>query len=112
MSEADAESRWTESDEKLFDVVARRVVQYRMEVPAVLFLESVRPMNFVGSQTLVFFAPLVQAFFPLPQYERFAKLLEDRDNLDRLARCIEREADRRRVSRDAGSVPKERPKDS
>lgn len=86
-------------DAALLDAVAQRVVRYRMEVPAVLFLESVRPMNFIGSQALVFFAPLVQAIFAMPQYERFAKLLEERDNLEILARRIEEAAD----ARDAGA---------
>lgn len=92
-------------DEQLLLAVARRVAQYRMEVPAVLFLESVRPMNFVGSQAMVFFSPLVQAVFPMPQYERFAKLLEDRENLERLARMIETEADRRDDARGGGRDP-------
>lgn len=89
-------------DEALLAAVARRVARYRMEVPAILFLESVRPLNFVGSQAMVFFAPLVQALFAMPEYERFAKLLEDRENLERLARRIEAEADRRDAGPDAG----------
>ena len=89
-------------DEALLLTVAQRVVRYRMEVPAVLFLESVLPLNFVGSQAMVFFAPLVQALFAMPQYERFAKLLEDRENLERLARLIEAEADRRDAGPKAG----------
>ena len=102
MSPAEAPGPLPPEDEQLLTAVARRVAQYRMEVPAVLFLESVRPMNFVGSQAMIFFAPLVQALFPMPQYERFAKLLEDRENLERLARLIETEADRRDDARAGG----------
>ncbi|HKA25245.1 MAG TPA: hypothetical protein VKF80_09705 [Candidatus Eisenbacteria bacterium] len=82
-------------DEALLASVAARVVRLRMEVPAVLFLESVKPLNFVGSQAMVFFQPLAQAIFPWPQYERFTQLMSDRDHLERLTRLIETEADAR-----------------
>jgi len=84
-----------ESDEALLLAVAQRVVRLRMEVPAVLFLESVRPLSFVGSQAMVFFQPFAQALFPWNQYERFTQLVSDRDNLERLTRLIEAEADAR-----------------
>jgi len=84
-----------ESDEALLLTVAQRVVRLRMEVPAVLFLESVRPLSFVGSQAMVFFQPFAQALFPWNQYERFTQLVSDRDNLERLTRLIEAEADAR-----------------
>jgi len=82
-------------DEKLLAAVAQRVVRLRMETPAVLFLESVRPLSFVGSQALVFFEPFAQAIFHWEQYERFTRLVGDRDNLERLTRLIEDEADAR-----------------
>lgn len=84
-----------EEDEALLVRVAQRVARLHMEVPAVLFLESVRPLSFVGSQAMVFFQPFAQAIFPWPQYERFTELMSDRDNLDRLTRLIEAEADAR-----------------
>jgi hypothetical protein len=84
-----------EDDEALLLAVATRVVRLRMEVPAVLFLESVKPLSFVGSQAMVFFQPMAQAIFPWPQYERFTQLMSDRDNLERLTRLIEAEADAR-----------------
>lgn len=85
----------TAEDERFLADLAERVVRYRMEVPALLFLESLPPLSFVGSQAMVFFAPLVQALFASPQYERVGRLLEDRDHLDRLARRIEAAAARR-----------------
>ena len=84
-----------ENDEALLLAVAQRVVKLRMEVPAVLFLESVKPLSFVGSQAMVFFQPFAQALFPWNQYERFTQLVSDRDNLERLTRLIEAEADAR-----------------
>ena len=82
-------------DQELLVAVAQRVVRLRMETPAVLFLESVRPLSFVGSQALVFFEPFAQALFHWEKYERFTHLVADRDNLERLTRLIEDEADAR-----------------
>jgi hypothetical protein len=91
-----------ERDQALLDRVARRIVELRMEVPAVLTLESVRPLSLVGSQALHFLQPLVQTLFHLPDYQRFAELIEHRENLERLTCRIEELAGERRA-RDAGS---------
>lgn len=65
-------------------------MRYRMTVPAILFLESVKPLSFVGSQALHFFEPMVRAVFTVPDYERFAALMERRENLEALLVAIER----------------------
>jgi len=69
--------------------MAEQVVARRMTVPAILFLESVKPVSFIGSQALYFFEPMVRAFFTIPEYERFAALLERRDTLEALLVRIE-----------------------
>ena len=60
-----------------------------MTVPAIFFLESVKPLSFVGSQALHFFEPMVNAFFQVREYERFAILMERRENLEVLLVKIE-----------------------
>jgi hypothetical protein len=83
-----------------------------MTVPAIFFLESMKPLSFVGSQAMHFFEPMVHAFFPVRDYERFAILMEQRENLEVLlvkiearddaARHEERERrERERAERDA-----------
>jgi len=69
--------------------MAEQVVARRMTVPAILFLESVKPVSFIGSQALYFFEPMVRAFFTVPEYERFAALLERRESLEDLLVRIE-----------------------
>ena len=102
----------TPEDEALLERLATRVVAMRMTVPAILFLESSKPLSFLGSQALYFFEPMVRAFFSVPEYERFAQLLERRETMEALlvkieekdaaARSAEREAKaRRRAERDA-----------
>lgn len=69
--------------------MAEQVVSRRMTVPAILFLESVKPVSFIGSQALYFFEPMVRALFTVPEYERFAALLERRETLEALLVRIE-----------------------
>ena len=79
-------------DLALLERVAEAVVQRGMAAPAVLFLESVGPMNFLGSQALHFFTPILEVVFPQRDIERVALLLERRDTLSRLAGLIENRA--------------------
>lgn len=85
-------------DVALLDRVAAAVVERGMAVPAVVFLESVGPMNFLGSQALHFFTPILEVVFPQRDIERVALLLERRDTLSRLAVLIERQAETRRAA--------------
>jgi hypothetical protein len=68
----------TADDRALLDRVARRVVELRLEVPALLALESCRPLSLLASQSMLFFEPLVQALLRMGQYRRFALLTERR----------------------------------
>lgn len=90
----------------------------RMTVPAILFLESTKPLSFLGSQALYFFEPFIRAFFTVPEYERFARLLERRETMEALlVKIEEKDADarnaeqaekaRRRAERDAARNRKE-----
>lgn len=83
----------SEEDRALLDRVATRVVELRMEVPAILTLESAAPVSFVAGQTMLFFEPFVAALLRFPDYRRFAALVERRDALEALSRMIETRAD-------------------
>jgi hypothetical protein len=80
----------------LIERVARRVVELHLEVPAILALESSKPLALLASQTLIFLEPVLLAVLPLPDYRRFAVLVERRDALELLTESIERGADGRR----------------
>jgi len=71
------------------DRVARFVVRFGMTVPAVLALESVRPLSFVGSQFMHLLSPSIGAFLTLPEWDALARLLEDRRGLEYILRRIE-----------------------
>ena len=71
-------------DLALLERVAARVVELHLEVPAVLTLESVRPLSFVAGQAMVFFQPLVQALLRFDDYGASPRLLERRETLELL----------------------------
>jgi len=77
------------SDDEIIDVVAKRITRMGLGVPAIFFLESSKPLSFLGSQALVFFEPFVKTFFEIKNYERFCLLIEDRNNIEKLIQKIE-----------------------
>jgi hypothetical protein len=79
----------TDEQIRLFERLADRVVKLRFTVPAVVFLESVRPLNFVGSQAMLFFAPMVHALFGAHEYDLIQSALERRETLGYLADLLE-----------------------
>ena len=63
-----------EADQELIERVARRVVDLRMTVPAILLLEGARPLNFLASQTMLFFRPVIESVWASQDYGRFQEL--------------------------------------
>ena len=100
-------------DRELLDRLAGRVVELRMETAALLTLESVRPMSLLAGQAMVFFEPFAQAMFRLPDYRRYAALIERRDMLDLLMESIEARVDIRESARAAARrTPRSTPGES
>lgn len=86
-------------DLALLDRLANRVVELRMEVPAILALESGKPLSLVASQAMIFFEPFVQALFSFPDYRRYAALIERRGAIEALLTRIEDRSERVRAER-------------
>ena len=61
-----------------------------MSAPAILFLESTKPLNMIGCQTLNFLEPIVQSLFSIRQYDEFIRLMEKRSNIEDLILRIEK----------------------
>ena len=82
-------------DMAVLERISNKVVAMRLSAAAVLFLESVRPLSFLGSQAMVFFGPVIQSVFGGHQYDAIRRTLEHRDGIETLIRLIESaEADR------------------
>ena len=78
------------------DRLAAAVVDRGMETPAIVLIDSIRPVSFLAGQTLHAVWPLVRIAGDFKDYEAVAGALEDRQMLERLALRIERLAEERR----------------
>jgi hypothetical protein len=91
------EKALTPEEQELLNRVASKVVQKQMTVPAILFLESVKPLNWIGSQVMVFLDPFVSAIvgekskilFNYKDYNLLRQMMERRENTERLLQKIE-----------------------
>jgi hypothetical protein len=94
----DGDEAFDEADRALIDRLAAFVVQRRMTAPALMLLESGRPLNFLGSQLLVFLAPFVTMVFSPEEYTRFTAILERRGSIDLIIERIT-EAEKREIAK-------------
>ena len=78
---------------RLADFLARR----RLTAPALMALEVGRPLNFVGSQLLVFLSPFMTLIFDETELKRCTRLLEKRCSIDALVDAL--------VCRDSAASP-------
>ncbi len=76
-------------EDAVLEKVAKKVVQWQMAVPAIMFLEMVKPLNYIGAQTMVFFEPIVNSVFTFKDYDTFRIALERRENIENLLQKIE-----------------------
>lgn len=79
-----------DDDAKFLDELADGIAARRLTPAAVFFLESIKPLGWVGSQMLLFLRPLVALVFPDPQrWDRVQRLLEQRESIELLLRRLE-----------------------
>jgi hypothetical protein len=79
----------TEDDRRLLARLAGAVVSRGMAVPAVLLLGSVRPLNAIGSQALVFLRPFLSGLACQADYDRMTDILDRREGIEALVEAIE-----------------------
>ena len=77
-------------DLALLEKVADEVVKRGMATPALILLESLGPLNFLGSQVLHGLRPVLELAFDNLELERAAQILERRESLSVLIGMIER----------------------
>lgn len=73
----------------LLEKIAGMIAQRGMAAPAIIFLESVEPLNFIGSQFLHFLSPILELAGNPLELRRIAQMLERREALKILIRMIE-----------------------
>ncbi|QDT64041.1 hypothetical protein [Calycomorphotria hydatis] len=93
----------TPRQKEIIESVCREITARGMTTPAIVSLESARPLNFVGAQAMHFFSPVVSALFDGDAHKELAKFLEHRGSVEYIIRQLEEMA---------ANHPDETPKDS
>ncbi|UCE65614.1 MAG: hypothetical protein JSU85_12205 [Candidatus Zixiibacteriota bacterium] len=84
------EETLSKNEQEVLFKLADFIVRKGFTVPAILTLETVKPLNYLGSQAMVFLEPFVQAVFKdISRYNTFRRMMEKRDNVERLLQKIE-----------------------
>lgn len=90
----------TPQQKEVVDKICLQIIKRHLTTPALAFLEMSRPLNFIGSQTMHFFAPFLSALTESQDHRHFAQFLEQRGSIDYICQRIEEletEAVRREV---------------
>lgn len=89
---------FTEEQNELLQKLSKWIVDRELGIFAVMSLESVKPLNFMGSQAMAFLQPfLTGLFFSYNDYEQLRIILEDRRSIEALICYIEDMEDKRRI---------------
>ena len=70
-----------ERAKELMEKVAVFFASRRLGAPALLFMESVRPLTFLGSQLMYMLAPFINVIFTGKEFEEFACVMSERENI-------------------------------
>jgi len=82
-----------ERKSEIIEKLAQEIVDRRLSVPTIFFLETVKPLSFLGSQVMVFLEPVVQSIFNFKSYKEVSLLLERRENVEILLQRIEKKTE-------------------
>lgn len=83
--------------ESLVDTVSEEILKRGLEAPAILFLESHKPVSFVANQASIVFSPFLMPILGPKFMNAFAKISHDRRNVELLIQRLEEGARNRRV---------------
>ncbi|MBC8202946.1 MAG: hypothetical protein H8E91_03870 [Planctomycetes bacterium] len=79
----------TEVQKNAIDKLCRGIIRRGLTTPAIIGVEMGRPLNYIGSQTMHFFTPLIAAFVPTDSWKAMAEFLEHRGSVDWIRNRIE-----------------------
>ena len=85
--------------DQMLDKIAASIAKWRMEVPAILFLESGGPLSPLAGQGLIAFSPFVAPLMAhgLSDVQKVSKFLDQPENVRRLVdKLCDRLAERER----------------
>jgi hypothetical protein len=84
------EASLSDDDRALLDGLADGIARRRLTSAALFFLESMKPMGFIGSQMMLFLRPIVAIIWSDPgKWDRLQRILEQRGAVELLLRRLE-----------------------
>lgn len=78
-----------EERNQLIDELAQKIVDRRLETPAILFLEMNKPVSFLAGQSMMVASPLLVPLFGADGVRKYSQLLSTSENVERLIRRVE-----------------------
>ena len=75
---SDGKDELVPEDYALLDKVVEFLVKRKMVLPAIMFLETVHPLNFIASSTMTFFGPILAPLLKKFEYDKLENLLQKR----------------------------------
>jgi hypothetical protein len=82
--------KFSDQEQAFVERFTDAIVKRHLTVPAIFFLESVTPLNFIASQGVAFFTPIVQIFLKAGDLDIMQRLLEKREFIPVLIRILEK----------------------
>ena len=87
---SEAETAITDDDRAMLDELAEAITRRHLATPALFFLETLRPLGFVGSQLMIVMRPLVAIVWSSPRrWDQVQRVLEIRGSTELLCRRLE-----------------------
>lgn len=85
------ESKFSPTAEELAlaERLCREIVRRELALPALIVLESFRPLNSLSAQALHYFTPMLSTIFDSKQCSRMAEFLDRRGSVDWLCERLE-----------------------
>jgi len=80
-----------EEQEALLRKLAFIIAEKGMTSPTIFFLESVQPLNYIGSQVMAYLEPFLTFVIPRDHYNNIQKILEQRKGIDYFLTLVEDE---------------------
>lgn len=74
---------------ELIEKISTFIAEKRMAAPAIMTIESLRPLARIGSQLMHFLAPFAEVIFNPKEYQEFAALLENEEYVQLLIKRID-----------------------
>ena len=82
-------------ERKVLARVLRAIIKRRLTALALFTLESLKPLSFIASQSLIVFGPLIRAVLSVADYDIFVRAIENRDNIEWMIQQLETVKERR-----------------